>query len=124
MANFQKTELFNRSKHLKYRMKGIFPADFACSSVLNNDKLFFDYDCLTLGSAWNPLVALCSSWRADILRRSSRLKIIFYYPLVYKHMRCTIDGGNQLMMKKTKKNSQISMMQTLLYLCCSYYNYK
>ena len=40
MANFQKTELFNLSKQLKYRMKSIFPADFACSSVLKNDKLF------------------------------------------------------------------------------------
>ena len=33
-------ELISRFKHLKYRFRGTFPADFPCSSVLKNNITF------------------------------------------------------------------------------------
>ena len=40
MDNLQIMELSNRCKHLKYRFRITFPAEFPSSSVLKNDNTF------------------------------------------------------------------------------------
>ena len=54
--NFWRKKLTNRCKLLIHRFAGIFPADFASSSVLK--KNFYDLanECFTLGPTWNPVI--------------------------------------------------------------------
>ena len=40
MDNLQLVEISNRCKHLKYRFRGVFPADLPCSLLLKNDNTF------------------------------------------------------------------------------------
>ena len=42
LDKLQIMELTNRCKYLKYRFRGVFSADFACSSLLKKDNFFMN----------------------------------------------------------------------------------
>ena len=99
MDNLQIMEVINRCKQLKYRFRGIFPADFLSSLVLKNDNLVMILNASQSdqpGTHWLLFVqAGGQKFFADPL--SKRLS---EYPVVYKNMRRTIHEGNQLLMQK------------------------
>ena len=99
MDNLQIMELVNRCKHLKYRFRGIFPADFLCSSVLKNNNTFMNMNASPSdqpGTHW----LLFAQAGGQIFFADPLGKRLYDYLLVYKNMRRTIHEGNQLLMKK------------------------
>ena len=99
MDNLQITELVNRCKPFKYRFRGIFPADFPCSSVLKNDNTFIIMNASPSdqpGTHW----LLFAQADGRIFFADPLGKRLYDYPLVYKNMRRTILERNQPLMKK------------------------
>ena len=99
MDNRQIMELVNRCKHLNYRFRGIFPADFPCSPKLKNDNTFMIMNASPSdqpGTHW----LLFAQAGGQIFFADPIGKRLYDYPLVYKNMRRTIHEANQLLMKK------------------------
>ena len=89
MDNLQLVEIINRCKHLKYRFRGVFPADLPCSSVLKNDNTFMIMNASPSdqpGTHW----LLFAQAGGQIFFADPLGKRLCDYPLVYKIMRCTI----------------------------------
>ena len=85
MDNLQIMELFNRSKHLKYGFRGIFPTDFPCSSVLKNDNTFMIMNASPSdqpGTHW----LLFAQAGGQLFFADTLGKRLYDYPLVYKNM--------------------------------------
>ena len=103
MDNFQIMELINRCKHLKNLFRGIHPVDFPYSLVVKNDNIMI-MNALPSdqpGTHW----FLFANVGGQIFFADPIGKRLYDYPLVYKNMRCTIQEGNQLLMKKPIKSA-------------------
>ena len=89
----------NCCKRLKYRIRGFFPADFPCSSVLKNDNTFMIMNASLSdqpGTHW----LLFAQAGGQIFFADLIDKRFSDYTLMYKNKRPTIHELNQLLMIK------------------------
>ena len=108
MDNQQITELINPCKHLKHQFRGIFPANLSFRTILKRDNT------LTIVHASNSdqprthwlLFAQAGgqNFFADPFGRG-----LHNYSHVYKHMRFSIQEGNQILMNKPIQSANLVM---------------